>query len=228
MIDTLTSKGRIVAALLKLASEHRWDDISMKDIADASGMSLIELRKEFERKSQMLSSFGYMVDAEVLNKAPKPSKTQSPRDAIFEVVMARFDALQPYKAAMKSASDGGALDGSLLKSLMRSQTAMLQAAGIDTEGPAGAIRVTGLAGVFTRTFQAWLDDTDPGMARTMAFLDRQLRSGERTMSMVNGACNSLRQFGQMFHRPNQSSTTTHQASPASSSAAAPLDPTHGL
>jgi ubiquinone biosynthesis protein COQ9 len=223
MIDTLTPKGRIVAAVLKLASERRWDDISMMDIADASGLPLVDLRKEFERKSQMLSSFGYMVDAEVLRKAPRPSKALSPRDAVFEVVMARFDALQPYKAAMKSVSDGGALDGSLLKSLMRSQTAMLQAAGIDTEGPTGAIRVTGLAGVFTRTFRTWLDDTDPGMARTMAFLDRQLRSAERTMGMMTGACNSLRQFGQMFQR-NKSSASPPQSAPASPSTNAPPNP----
>ena len=213
MIDTLTPKGRIVAALLKLAGEQRWQDIAMIDIADAAGMTLVDLRKEFERKSQMLSSFGYMVDAEVLRKAPRRPASQPPRDAIFEVVMSRFDALLPYKAALKSASDGGALDGSLFKSLMRSQTAMLQAAGINTDGPRGAVRVAGLAGVFARTFHAWLADTDPGMARTMAFLDRQLRSGERTLTMLDSACDSARRFAQILRPGSRASTTQPPASP---------------
>lgn len=213
MIDTLSPKGRAVAALLRLAGERRWADISMLDIADAAGMTLIELRKEFQRKAEMLSSFGHMVDEEVLRKAPRRASAQAPRDAIFEVVMSRFDALAPYKAALKSASDGGALDGSLLKSLMRSQTVMLQAAGVDTEGPGGAVRVAGLAGVFARTFRIWLDDTDPGMARTMAALDRQLRSGERTLSFVDGLCGSARRMGDMFRTGRTATKTTDTAAP---------------
>jgi ubiquinone biosynthesis protein COQ9 len=222
MIDPLTTKGRAVSALLRLAAERKWADISMLDIADAAGMTLADLRKEFERKAEILSSFGYMVDEEVLRKAPKRPAAQEKRDAVFEVVMSRFDALAPYKAALKSASDGGALDGSLLKSLFRSQTAMLQAAGIDTEGPGGALRVAGLAGVFTRTFRTWLDDTDPGMARTMASLDRQLRSGERTMSMVDGACDAMRNMGSMFRRGGARSGTATSTGSTPAAPAAPL------
>ncbi len=70
MIDTLTPKGRIVAALMRLAADRKWSDVSMSDIADAAGMTLLEVRKEFTRKSEMLSSFGYMVDEEVLRRAP--------------------------------------------------------------------------------------------------------------------------------------------------------------
>lgn len=202
MIDPLTPKGRIVSALLRLAGERKWADVSMPDIADAAGMPLVDLRKEFQRKSQMLSSFGRMVDDEVLRKAPRRLASQTPRDAIFEVVMSRFDVLAPFKAALKSAADGGALDGALLKSLMRSQSAMLQAAGVNTEGPEGALRVAGMAGAFARTFHTWLDDTDPGMARTMAFLDRQLRSGERSLAFIDGACDQARRFAALF-RPGQ-------------------------
>ena len=104
MIDPLTPKGRIVSALLRLAGERKWADVSMPDIADAAGMPLVDLRKEFQRKSQMLSSFGRMVDDEVLRKAPRRLASQTPRDAIFEVVMSRFDVLAPFKAALKSAS----------------------------------------------------------------------------------------------------------------------------
>ena len=213
MIDITNPKGRIVAALMRLAAERKWRDIAMIDIADAAGITLLELRKEFERKGQMLSSFGYMVDAEVLRKSPRRQPNQTARDAIFDVVMSRFDALAPYKAAMKSAYDGGALDASLLKSLMRSQTIMLQAAGIITEGPPGQIRVAGLASVFTRTFHTWLDDTDPGMARTMAFLDRQLRSGERSLEFLGGLCSTARRFTDIL-RPGRRSTNTPAATPA--------------
>jgi ubiquinone biosynthesis protein COQ9 len=217
MIETLTPKGRIVSALLKLLAERPWADISMLDIADAAGITLIELRKEFQRKSEILSSFGAMIDDDVLRKAPRRTPGQSARDAIFEVVMSRFDALQPYKAAMKSARDGGAFDGTLLKSLLRSQSAMLQAAGVNTEGPMGVLRVAGLAGVFARTVHIWLDDTDPGMARTMAFLDRQLRSGERTLAMADDVCGHVRRFANLLRPGNRTEAgVPPQPSPSTS------------
>lgn len=211
MIDQTTPKGKIVSALMRLAAEKKWRDIAMLDIAAAAGITLVELRKEFDSKRQMLSSFGYMIDADVLAKATPRQLNQTARDAIFDVVMSRFDALAPYKSAMKSAHDGGALDASLLKSLLRSQTVMLQAAGIDTESPGGKVRVAGLAAVFTRTFQVWLDDTDPGMARTMAALDRYLRSGERSLEMLDGLCATANRVRDIFRPGGRSSPTPPSA-----------------
>jgi hypothetical protein len=59
---------------------------------------------------------------------------------------------------------------------------MLQAAGIGTDGAVGALRVTGLAVTYAGVFRVWLDDDDPGHAKTMAALDRRLRRGERALS----------------------------------------------
>lgn len=216
-MDFSTPKGRIVAALLRLAAERPWQDIVMLDIADAAGISLADLRREFERKAQILSSFGHMVDAEVMAKAPRRTPGQGARDAIFDVVMSRFDALAPYRAALKSAARGGAIDAALVKSLLRSQTVMLQVAGVETEGPLGKARVLGLAAVFTRVFHVWLDDEDPSMPRTMAALDRQLRSGERTLETVSGACKALSGVKDVFRR--RSGGTGKPAEPSAPSAA---------
>lgn len=191
MIDTLTPKGRIVAATMRLAAEHKWPDVTMAAIAEAAGMSLVELRREFTRKSDILAAFTNMVDEEVLRRAPRRKAAEPARDAIFDVIMSRFDVLETYKPAMRSISEAAALDGTVLQSLLHSQSAMLQAAGVDTDGPVGLVRITGLATVFARTFRTWLDDTDPGLARTMASLDRHLRSGERTLGFLDKACSNL-------------------------------------
>jgi hypothetical protein len=61
---------------------------------------------------------------------------------------------------------------------------MLEAAGIATDGATGGLRVTGLATVYASVFRTWLQDDDPGQARTMAALDRRLRRGERTLRNV--------------------------------------------
>ena len=44
----------------------------------------------------------------------------------------------------------------------------LQAAGIDHDGAALVLRQLGLAALYNQVFMIWLEDDDPGMARTMA------------------------------------------------------------
>ena len=43
----------------------------------------------------------------------------------------------------------------------------------------GVFRAQGLALVWARVMRVWLDDDDPGLARTMAALDKRLREAER-------------------------------------------------
>jgi len=55
---------------------------------------------------------------------------------------------------------------------------MLEAAGADSEGPVGALKLQGLTLAWARLVNVWLADDDPGMAVTMAELDRTLRRGD--------------------------------------------------
>ena len=61
----------------------------------------------------------------------------------------------------------------------------LRAAGISAEGLEGQVRAAGLAAVYASVFRTWLSDDDPGLARTMAALDRRLRRGERTLNTLD-------------------------------------------
>jgi AcrR family transcriptional regulator len=194
MIDQSTLSGRIVAAALRLAAERAWSAVSLRDIAEAAGVTLADLGQHFSGKSGILIAFNKAIDDEVLRNAPKASPDQAPRDMVFEVVMARFDALAPYRSAIRSIVRERGGDGRLAASLLKSQYWMLQAAGVDTDGAKGAARVAGLASVYAGVFRIWLDDDDPGLARTMAALDRRLRSGERTLSSVEGVCDGARRM----------------------------------
>ena len=54
-----------------------------------------------------------------------------------------------------------------------------------------AVRVAGLATVYGSVFRVWLEDDDPGLARTMAALDRRLRRGESAVRSLDRACSVL-------------------------------------
>ena len=192
MIDQSTNKGRLIAAALRLAGERPWREVQMRDIAQSAGVSLVELRKDFCSKSDIVAAFIRSIDEDVLTGVTKPIEGQSARDAVFEIVMSRFDALKPHKAAVKSMAAGPSLDPSVVRAFLSSQVWMLNAAGVRTEGLGGIARVGGLATTYRSVFDTWLGDEDPGLANTMAVLDRRLRRGESALktldSVLSGCC----------------------------------------
>ena len=185
MLDLSTPKGRIIAAALRLAGERPWRDVTLTDIAKAADVNLNEVRRDFNSKAEILAAFVRAVDDEVLARAPKRAAGQSPRDAIFDVVMSRFDVLAPYKPALNSIAATWTFDPVLMRALSQSQAWMLRAADIQADGLDGQLRATGLGAVYGSVFRTWLKDDDPGLARTMAALDRRLRRGEEMLCSID-------------------------------------------
>lgn len=194
MIDTTTPKGRILAAAFALAAERPWGEVSLADIADKAGVSLVDLKASFDGKAAMLAAFSALADDEMLRRAPRRTPEQSTRDALFEVIMSRFDALAPYRTALKSIVGSGFADPSHLRAVMNAQHWMLAAAGVPNDGATGLARAAGLATVYASVFRTWLDDEDPGFSRTMAALDRRLRRGESTLKSIDDACSGAQRL----------------------------------
>jgi ubiquinone biosynthesis protein COQ9 len=100
--------------------------------------------------------------------------------------------MQPYKPALKRISSylccrpGEAAP--LLCGSLASQYWMLAGSGAKLDGPAGAVRVAGLAAIYGKVFRVWLDDQSPSLDKTMAALDQRLARGERMLSAVEQAC----------------------------------------
>lgn len=191
MLDQLTIRGRLVAAAIKLAAERPWREVTLADIAAAANVSLVDVRAEFQSKGDVLAAFVRMVDDAVLARVPQRSGSQPARDALFEVVMSRFDVLAAYKPALKSIAAAWPMDVSLVCAIAQSQAWMLRAAGIRSEGLDGQVRAAGLGAVYASVYRTWLGEDDPGLAKTMAALDRRLRRGESTLQCVDAAVAKL-------------------------------------
>jgi ubiquinone biosynthesis protein COQ9 len=187
MIDTTTPKGKLIAAAFMLAETRDWADISLLEIADAAGMPLDEVRRAVGSKGQIISTFMRLVDDEMLKRAPTRVAVDARRDALFEVIMSRFDVLAPYKTALRSIAKAAPADTSLVMPYLNAQRWMLTAAGISADGVSGLVRTGGLASLYHSVFKTWLDDEDAGLARTMAALDRRLRRGESTIKSFDSA-----------------------------------------
>ena len=194
MLDLTTDKGRYISAALALAAERPWAAVTLADIAERAGTTLVGLKALFGTKSGILRAFIGLVDDEVLSRAPRRVEGQAARDALFEVVMSRFDVLETWKASLRSIVKSGMPEPAQVGQMLASQRWMLEAAGIGAGGLDGAARTAGLASVYAAVFRVWLDDDDPGLARTMAALDRRLRRGERTMQRAEDV---MQGFGRM-------------------------------
>ncbi|MGE0697861.1 MAG: TetR family transcriptional regulator [Hyphomicrobiaceae bacterium] len=192
MLDLTTDKGRFVSAALALAAERPWQEVTLADIAERAGSTLVALKGQFSSKDAILSAFTTLVDDEVLTRAPRRDPEQAARDALFEVIMSRFDVLEPWKPAIRSIARSGPPEPGRLAGMMASSRWMLEAAGIGSGGMEGVARTAGLAAVYAAVFRTWLDDDDTGLARTMAALDRRLRRGERTMQRADDMMRGLR------------------------------------
>lgn len=187
----LPPREAAVEALMRLAAEQPWNDIEVGDIAREAGLSLAEFRDLFPSKGAVLGGLSRMIDRKVLEGDNADLAEEPTRERLFDVLMRRLDAMTPYKPALRRISY--ALRGDPLSMLalngvaLNSHRFMLAAAGINTEGPLGRLKLQGVVIAFARTVETWLDDSDPALARTMARLDREIRNGERFMERAEDA-----------------------------------------
>lgn len=176
----------LIETALRLAAERGWRDLSLPEIAEAAGLPLVEAYRVHASKQAILQAFSRGIDVEVLadDSLPEswdPGET-SARDRLFDVIMRRFDALQPYREGLgnilidQPRDPLAALCGA--GQLLRSMAAMLEAARIPSDGLKGALRVKGLAAIYLATLRVWLRDDSADMAKTMAALDGYLRRVE--------------------------------------------------
>ena len=183
------TRGKIVEALMELAAERRFEDISIRDICKAAGVSLADFRDSFPSKGAVLAGFSRRIDRAVLDADSGELADESPRERLFDVLMSRLEAMAPYRDAIREISawlrrePAAAL--AINQVVMSSMRFMLEAAGIEVEGATGALKLQGLALAWYRVIQVWLDDEEPGLSKTMAELDRSLTRGERIAANVD-------------------------------------------
>lgn len=184
MVRKVDLPKHIVQTALDLAVSRGWYNTSLADIAAAAKVPLAQLYAIYPSKGAIVAAFSKQIDEQVLAAVAEEEEAEGlPRDRLFDVLMQRFDALKPHKAAVEAIlADAGRDPLAMLCDLPRfmpSMAWMLEAAGINSSGCAGALRAKGLACVYLSTLRVWLNDETPDMARTMAALDKRLRYAER-------------------------------------------------
>jgi len=182
---TQKARDRIVNATMSLLADQSWDRVTLETIADAADISLAQLRDAFDGRTAILAELARRIDRKVLDNLDPAMAGEPARERLFDILFSRFEALEGYRPGLRNLAGAVAGDPFLALELNRIVTAsmnwMLAAAGVGQSGPGGMMRAQALAVVWGQVMRVWLDDDDPGRARTMAELDKRLRQAERNM-----------------------------------------------
>jgi AcrR family transcriptional regulator len=183
-------REKIVDALMELASEQRFEDISIRDICKTAGVTLADFRDAFPSKGAVLAGFSRRIDRAVLAQESEQLADESPRERLFDILMRRLEVMASYREGLREVvawlRREPAAAFAMNQVVVNSMRFMLEAAGIEAEGgAAGALKLQGLALAWARILGVWLGDDDPGLSKTMAELDRALTRGERAVANID-------------------------------------------
>jgi len=169
---------RAIDAAMDLAAREGWGSVSLNAVAEACGASLMELYACYPSRTAILAGLARRIDGTVLKGGGAPDTEESPRDRLFDVMMRRYDAMKPYRAAIASIVAEAPRDPLALLCLCgqgrRSMAWMLEAAGIGTGGPLGVLKAKALGAIHLGVLRVWLNDESDDLAKTMAALDTTL------------------------------------------------------
>lgn len=183
------AETRLLDAALTLAARQGWQRTSFREIAAAAELPLHEVHRLYPSKMAMLDGLRRRIDRAALAGAVNGSE-EAPRDRLFDVLMCRFEALRPHKAALRAILRDSSGDPLMLlgaKPLLQSMIWMLEGAGISAAGWRGYVRASVLAALYLFVFRVFLEDDSADLTATMAALDRRLRRAESFLRLSDEA-----------------------------------------
>jgi len=169
---------KIAQQTLNLLMKKSWNTFSLDQV-----LKNVKVKKTYiKTKFDLLKPISKYVDYLLINKM-KSLENSSPKDMLFEVLMARFDILETnrkafleiYKIVKKNPQQ-------FIKSLPTFLESMIITAELSkykVNGLKGTIRLKGLMLIYFITFFQWVDDKESSLEKTMTALDKNLDQAEK-------------------------------------------------
>lgn len=176
-------KEKAFEACLHTIENEGWKAFSFAKASQASSIPLNVFYAHFVSPVDVMIYLFRKIDDEVLKNLSLSEEPLSPKDRLFDILMARLDAAQRYKPVLKIFYREWIFapeeTPSFLCQGFSSMAWMLEAAGLDSRGLKGFLRIQGLMTLYLLMLRTWLEDESPDMGKTMVFLDKGLTRLER-------------------------------------------------
>jgi AcrR family transcriptional regulator len=180
-----TLRDRIVDTALALAGQTSWERLRLFQVAEALGIGLEEVRREFREKEDLIEAWFDRADAALLLAGRDPGLVQLPlRERLHRLLMVWLEALADHRRVSRQMIQGRLEPGHVhmqARGLLRvSRTVQWwrEAARCEAAYLSRALEESVLTGIYLTTFAYWLSDESTAAAGTRRLLDRLLRGAE--------------------------------------------------
>lgn len=182
MTATLDTAARrdLARAALQVAATTPWREATLAKLAEAAGRPLSDFYAA--SLSEAADCVDEAFDRAIADNLDALDVGQSVRDRLFDLIMRRFEAMEPHRAAVTAMEQGADRDPTLIAAAhqrhVRCARWVLALAGLEADGMTGQARAQGLGVIIGQARAAWRGDSAGDFAKTMASLDRNLRRAE--------------------------------------------------
>ena len=182
-MHTEISIKTLITLAMTLITKRGWCNLTLQELATEASVPLSEIYHVFPEKRSILTAFSRHIDQAVLAQNMIDDLCDPPRDRLFEILMRRFEILQPYREGIQIIAREWHRDLvpmiMMTPQLIRSMRWMLRLAAIDVETSKGSFLAVAVSALYVRTLRVWLTDQSTDMSRTMAVIDRNLKRLEQ-------------------------------------------------
>ena len=182
MTTTLDASARrdLARAALATAGSTTWRSLTLLDLARAAGRPAADFYGA--SLGEAVDCVEEAFDRAIADNVDTLDATQSVRDRLFDLIMKRFEAMEPHRAAVIAMEAGADRDPILLAAQhqrhVRCARWVLALAGLEADGMTGNARAQGLGVIIGQARAAWRGDDAGDFTKTMASLDKNLRRAE--------------------------------------------------
>lgn len=191
MTTTTDPAQKILDSALALAEARSWEAVRLYDVAEATGMTLDDIRVHFREKEELVEAWFDRADGAMLRDAASPDFLElPPRERLHRSIMIWLDALAPHRRVTRQMILGKCEPGHLhvqipaILRISRTVQWLREAAQREATYVHRALEETVLTSLYVTTFIHWLNDNSLNASRTRELLAFLLKTAEKLENLT--------------------------------------------
>tara|TARA_B100000035_G_C20964516_1_gene538119 strand:- start:482 stop:1066 length:585 start_codon:yes stop_codon:yes gene_type:complete len=179
----------ILDKAFSVIAKEGWIDFSLLRFSKTQKISMKNLKTFFRNKDEILERFTKMIDYKVESNFDfEEMKGTSKKDNLFELIMLRLEAMQPYKVALRnilsSAKERPVILKKLSKNIINSLDFYLEVSSYYDDTFVDFLKKNAIFFIYSLTFRVWLNDESDDLSKTMAELDKFLSMADKANKRI--------------------------------------------